>query len=99
MQSCASLLSIQRDTDIIRLGFAIAEMCSLAQETPLPTTLVLEHHDSYTRNILSLFSEIAGSSRRAPREASKEGAEEWIVWQHEGWRERIVIVNVDTITW
>jgi para-aminobenzoate synthetase len=52
---------------------------------PVPTTIILEHHDSYTRNLLALFSQLV----------DLDGA----AWEKEGWKERVVVVNVDTISW
>lgn len=73
-------------------------MCDAARETPLPTLLVLEHHDSYTRNILSMYSDLPGSSRSSPC-GNNEDPDQRIIWQCENWKDRIVIVNVDDITW
>ncbi|KAM0792931.1 hypothetical protein ACM66B_002690 [Microbotryomycetes sp. NB124-2] len=52
----------------------------------VPTTLILEHHDSYTRNLLSLFNEIVKLDSGA-------------LWQASGWQDRVVVVNVDSISW
>lgn len=46
----------------------------------LPTCLILDFHDSYTRNILKLVSQTKG-------------------WDLEGWEQRIVVVNVDSLSW
>lgn len=46
----------------------------------LPTCLILDFHDSYTRNILKLVSQ-------TPH------------WNLEGWEQRIVVVNVDSLSW
>lgn len=52
----------------------------------IPTTLILESHDSYTRNLLATFSELVDAS-------TGRG------WSATRWKERVVIVNVDTISW
>ncbi|KAK4046506.1 para-aminobenzoate synthase, (PABA) [Microbotryomycetes sp. JL201] len=52
----------------------------------VPTTLILEHHDSYTRNLLALFNEIV----------KLDGGS---LWHANGWQDRVVIVNVDSISW
>ncbi|TKA52785.1 hypothetical protein B0A53_04481 [Rhodotorula sp. CCFEE 5036] len=46
----------------------------------LPTCLILDFHDSYTRNILKLVTQTKG-------------------WDLEGWEQRIVVVNVDSLSW
>ncbi|GAA5876371.1 hypothetical protein JCM3774_005313 [Rhodotorula dairenensis] len=46
----------------------------------LPTCLILDFYDSYTRNILKLVTKTTG-------------------WDTEGWEQRIVVVNVDSLSW
>ena len=66
---------------------------SLPLHTPaaIPTTLIIDFYDSYTRNLLSLFSRLG-----ALCEAGKDGQS---IWQAEDWSSRVVVVNVDSLTW
>lgn len=54
----------------------------------IPTTLILDFHDSYTRNLLKLVSQLG-----ALDEPGVEG------WEQQGWEDRVVVVNVDSMTW
>lgn len=65
----------------------------MAESKPFPTTLILDFYDSYTRNVLSLFSQLAAQSRTVIGEGRKSQ------WEVEGWQDRVVVVNVDSITW
>lgn len=57
----------------------------------IPTTLVLDFHDSYTRNLLALFASL-GALPTTP-----DGGP--TTWEHEGWEDRVVVVNVDSMSW
>ena len=64
-----------------------AGLISLMHSLPhlIPRTLILDHHDSYTRNILSLFHQLGSAS-----------SSHWDLTQ---WQHRVVVVNVDSLTW
>ncbi|GAA5851960.1 hypothetical protein JCM8547_000110 [Rhodosporidiobolus lusitaniae] len=65
----------------------------MPQKRPLPTILVLDHHDSYTRNILSLISRLSSAD-------STPGDEEAAApWDCEGWKDRVFVVSVDSLSW
>jgi para-aminobenzoate synthetase len=66
---------------------------ALVPRRAIPTTLVLDFYDSYTRNLLSLFSQLSDLPPRT-LEGGKEAA-----WEGVGWEDRVVIVNVDHLTW
>ncbi|CEQ40775.1 SPOSA6832_02438, partial [Sporobolomyces salmonicolor] len=51
----------------------------------LPTTLVLDFHDSYTRNLLQLVQQL----NRLPRSG----------WDCTGAQERVIVANVDSLSW
>ncbi|KAK4700683.1 para-aminobenzoate synthetase, partial [Phenoliferia sp. Uapishka_3] len=57
----------------------------------IPTTLILDFHDSYTRNVLSLFSQVGALSPAAEAFSTR--------WEQDGWEDRVVVVNVDSMTW
>ncbi|SCV72385.1 BQ2448_3922 [Microbotryum intermedium] len=81
---------------------------------PIPTTVILDHHDSYTRNLLVLFSQLfsaphagaqvgiaaidvgAGHVRDGRTRDDGHPARRWL---ERGWQQRVVIINVDDITW
>ncbi|GAA5831665.1 hypothetical protein JCM11251_000785 [Rhodosporidiobolus azoricus] len=64
---------------------------------PLPTTLVLDFYDSYTRNILSLVSQLFDDDFRSTNSAG--GLDENDSWECESWQDRVVVVNVDSLSW
>ncbi|GAA6035545.1 hypothetical protein JCM8097_000308 [Rhodosporidiobolus ruineniae] len=66
----------------------------LSPARPLPTILVLDFHDSYTRNVLSLVQQVVLGKLGGTGEA--EGESRWIA---EGRERRVVVVNVDSLSW
>jgi hypothetical protein len=60
----------------------------------LPTTLILDSHDSYTRNLLSLISRLSSLDSTTPGDATAARP-----WDCEGWLERVVVVSVDSLDW
>lgn len=46
----------------------------------VPTCLILDFHDSYTRNVLKLVEQLRG-------------------WDLGGWEQRVIVVNVDSLSW
>jgi len=65
-----------------------------ARTRRLPTVLVLDFSDSYTANILRLIHQIAHPDAQAPGDAAA-GAQ----WDCTGWTDRVVVVNVDSLSW
>jgi hypothetical protein len=55
----------------------------------LPTVLVLDFWDSYTRNVLRLVHQIAAG-------IDFDGQEEWDCTD---WQDRVVVLNVDSLSW
>lgn len=57
---------------------------------PIPLTIILDFHDSYSRNIKHLFLGVvrAGAAGELP-----------VLWSEEGWEERVVVINVDSLDW
>ncbi|KAK4048046.1 para-aminobenzoate synthase, (PABA) [Microbotryomycetes sp. JL221] len=56
------------------------------QPQHVPTTVVLEHHDSYTRNLLALFAQVVK-------------LDHGMLWNNQTWQERVVVINVDSLSW
>ncbi|KAM0749631.1 ADC synthase [Meredithblackwellia eburnea MCA 4105] len=56
-----------------------------ASKLSVPTTVILDFYDSYTRNLLVLFRQLASI-----HEAS---------WDTDGWEDRVVVINVDSVSW
>ncbi|SCZ92237.1 BZ3500_MvSof-1268-A1-R1_Chr5-2g07728 [Microbotryum saponariae] len=91
----------------------------LASCVPIPTTVILDHHDSYTRNLLVLFSQLFSAPPPQPRVGASAGIATIDVgarhvqdqdrqgdgtlparrWLEKGWQQRVVVINVDDITW
>ncbi|GAA6061537.1 hypothetical protein JCM10212_002744 [Sporobolomyces blumeae] len=59
----------------------------------VPTTLVLDFHDSYTRNVLQLVQRLG----QLPQ--ATDGYPTGIAWDLADWKERVVVVNVDSLSW
>ncbi|GAA5889745.1 hypothetical protein JCM6882_004308 [Rhodosporidiobolus microsporus] len=64
---------------------------------PLPTTLVLDFHDSYTRNVLSLVSQLFEDDLRSTASAAQ--LDNNADWEQAGWQDRVVVVNVASLSW
>jgi para-aminobenzoate synthetase len=54
----------------------------MTETRKLPTTLILDFHDSYTRNLLQLVAQQSSLS-----------------WDVTDWQKRVVVVNVDSLSW
>ncbi|BGP36016.1 para-aminobenzoate synthase, (PABA) [Rhodotorula toruloides] len=64
-------------------------MASYTGRRRLPTVLVLDFWDSYTRNVLRLVHQIAAGTHF-------DGQHEWDCTD---WQERVVVLNVDSLSW
>ncbi|BGP21010.1 hypothetical protein JCM10213_003226 [Rhodosporidiobolus nylandii] len=65
-------------------------------EPLLPRTLIIDFHDSYTRNLLAL---VAQHLAHLDFEAPPGDADAAALWDCKGWQERVVVVNVDDWSW
>lgn len=67
--------------------------------------MILDFHDSYTRNLLSLFSQLGQlephrqTDLEQPQGRDRLSEAQTYVWDTQGWKERVVVVNVDSVTW
>lgn len=59
-------------------------------EVLIPLTIILDFHDSYSHNIKHLFHEVV---RQAAAGALP------VRWSAEGWEDRVVVINVDSLDW
>ncbi|KAI5478524.1 hypothetical protein MNV49_005053 [Pseudohyphozyma bogoriensis] len=62
-----------------------------------PTTLILDNYDSYTRNCLKLFEALSSLEPEQGSAGDVKGKRR--MWDHEGWQDRVVVMNVDAISW
>ncbi|KPV72815.1 uncharacterized protein RHOBADRAFT_55494 [Rhodotorula graminis WP1] len=65
-----------------------------ARTRRLPTVLVLDFWDSYTANILKLIDQLARDSA-----STHEGDGAGQQWDCAEWQDRVVVVNVDSLSW
>ncbi|GAA5857734.1 hypothetical protein JCM9279_006038 [Rhodotorula babjevae] len=65
-----------------------------ARTRRLPTVLVLDFWDSYTANILKLVDQLVRDSSSA-HEGKRAGQQ----WDCAGWQDRVVVINVDSLSW
>ncbi|GAA5915563.1 hypothetical protein JCM8208_002432 [Rhodotorula glutinis] len=72
----------------------MAAECTRARTRRLPTVLVLDFWDSYTANILKLVDQLVrdGAARHEGDGAGQQ-------WDCAGWQDRVVVVNVDSLSW
>ena len=66
-------------------------MQAYTEPHPVPTTLILDFNDSYTRNLLALFANLGALPTATAGVPT--------IWEHDGWEDRVVVVNVDSMTW
>ena len=59
-------------------------------EVAIPLTIILDFHDSYSHNIKHLFLQVVRQAR---------AGELPVKWSEEGWEDRVVVINVDSLDW
>ena len=64
---------------------------AMTDSTKVPTTLILDFHDSYTRNLVQLIPQLAQLESKSSRDQSN--------WDLSSWQQRVVVVNVDSLSW
>lgn len=69
--------------------------------TPIPTTLIIDFYDSYTRNLLSLFSKLGNLTKTTTNLSNLNSCSDSneFKWDLNGWQERVIVINVDSMTW
>ncbi|GAA5830061.1 hypothetical protein JCM5353_000695 [Sporobolomyces roseus] len=63
----------------------------MTESTKVPTTLILDFHDSYTRNLVQLIPQLAQLESKSSRDQP--------TWDLSGWQQRAVVINVDSLSW
>lgn len=62
----------------------------------VPTTLIVDFHDSYTRNVLQLVASLNQLPSLPQIDDSVDRSYEWNL---RDWQERVVVINVDSLSW
>ncbi|GAA6009439.1 hypothetical protein JCM10207_003780 [Rhodosporidiobolus poonsookiae] len=65
----------------------------------LPTCLVLDFYDSYTRNILSLVARGLREVDLSLASANETNSDNDGAWDCDDWQKRIIVANVDSLSW
>ena len=64
---------------------------AMTDSTKVPTTMILDFHDSYTRNLVQLIPQLAQLESKSSRDQSN--------WDLSSWQQRVVVVNFDSLSW